>query len=104
MLKFKAVAGSGGNTSNVTDGNTGPRPPVTSVSGSEECAPGWVGDGGWLVDGEPVNIGCLFFGDTQMTFRDAVDFCSKNASGTVLFEVHTSAQMLFVNNRMKKTG
>ena len=53
-----------------------------------DCEAGWVGDEGWLVDGDGLNMGCLLFGDSKMAWQIAKQWCEK-ISGARLVEIYS---------------
>ena len=68
-------------------------------AGTSDCPEGWVGDEGWLADGESINMGCLWFEQTAMRVYQAITFCAgKNSSRLV--EIHTRPQKTFIRTKL----
>ena len=64
-----------------------------------DCEDGWVGDEGWLVDGDSLNMGCLLFGDSKMAWQIAKQWCeiSNNAR---LVEIYSKQQHEFLKAKL----
>ena len=64
-----------------------------------DCEAGWVGDEGWLVDGESLNMGCLKFETSTMEWNVAKQFCE--VSGSRLVEIYTRPQHAFLKEKLR---
>ena len=103
LLSFLDIGGVGVGKDQKIDGRSylgGSSGTPQGWTATADCGEGWLGDEGWMVEGEVVNMGCLWFEPTQMNIQDAVEFCTTNKSSR-LVEIYTQLQMTFLQTKMK---
>ena len=103
VLLTLLVAGITGGRSDC-DHTTSPSGPVGATLGNatwtptSECREGWVGDEGWIADGQGLNMGCLLFVKTAMAWDIAKAWCENE--GACLVEIYTRSQHVFLKEKL----
>ena len=73
---------------------------VTGQAATSDCPEGWVGDEGWLANGEAINMGCLWFEPTKKNIQQSLTFCAER-NNSRLVEIHTRVQQAFLKEKLK---
>ena len=94
ILSFLDIGGVGIAKDQNIDGRT-----YSGGSSVEQCEEGWVGSEGWLINGDQINMGCLWFEQTGMRIAQALEFCTNRTSRLV--EIHTRIQHFFIKEKLK---
>ena len=103
VLLTLLIAGITGGRSDC-DHITSPSGPVGATLGNatwtptSECREGWVGDEGWIADGQGLNMGCLLFVKTKMSWNVAKAWCEDKSARLV--EIYNRAQHNFVKKKL----
>ena len=102
LLSFLDIGGVGIGKDQKVDGRSysgGSSGTPQGWTATADCEEGWVGDEGWMVEGEVVNMGCLWFEQKQMTPDESAEFCKTNKSAR-LVEIYTKLQMTFLKAKL----
>ena len=68
-------------------------------AGTSDCPEGWVGDEGWLSNGQAINMGCLWFEPAKMNIQQSLTFCAER-NNSRLVEIHTRVQHAFLKEKL----